>query len=273
MLPDSRLNAVNLQVLGGIIVVIGIPSSLSNSSVVGCVIVILLGIYSCWLGISQKRHLQKVNEELFTNELQMNQWLQRWQWAMGKIEKLLPTPRQNALPVTIDREISAYSSCDRTIVCESDEIAQFLIANNVDVENNCAILSITGYPQSIFETTMEMLRQNADLKVYALHNASPAGVGLVHQLRTNLDWFAEQDVTIFNLGCSPHLILQRLATNNIFVQKSQAMAETSRQLSNAVRLDLTTEELAWLDAGYFVELESFSPQELLSVVKSKLAES
>ncbi len=268
---DRRLNSLNLVVLGVFILVLGIPTN-SITSVVGLILVILLGIYSCWIGISQKRYLQTINEELFTNQLQMNQWLQRWQMATGKIEKLLPTPGQNALPVTIDREISA-DRCDRTIVCESDEIAQFLIANNVDIDNNCAILSITGYPQSIFDTTMEILRQKADLKVYALHNASPAGVGLVHQLRTNLHWFAEQDVTIFNLGCSPHLILQRLATDNIFVQKSQAMAETSRQLPYAVRLDLTTEELAWLDAGYFVELESFSPQELLGVVKSKLAES
>ena len=265
---DRRLNAVNLQVLGGIIVVIGIPSSLSNSSVVGCVIVILLGIYSCRLGISQKRRLQKVNEELFTNELQINQWLQRWQWAMGRIEKLLPTPRQNALPVTIDREISAYS-CDRAIVCESDDIAQFLIANNVDVENNCAILSIGGYPQSIFDTTMKMLRQKANLKVYTVHNASPNGVGLVHQLRTNLDWFAEQDVTIFDLGFSPRQIL---ASQNLFVQKSQAIAEVSRQLPYAVRLDLTTQELAWLDAGNFVELESFSPQKLLRIINSRLAQ-
>jgi hypothetical protein len=266
---DRRINATNLVVLGVLILVLGIPTSLITLSLVGLIAVIWLGIYSCRLGISQKRHLQTVNEELFTNELQMNQWLQRWQWAMGKIEKLLPTPRQNALPVTIDREISAYSSCDRTIICDSDEIAQFLIANNVDVENNCAILSVTGYPQSIFDSTMEMLRQNADLKVYVVHNTTPGGIGLVHQLRTNSDWFAEQEVTIFDLGFSPRQIL---ASNNIFIQKSQAIAEISRQLPYAVRLGLTAEELAWLDAGNFVELESFSPRELLRIVNSRLAQ-
>lgn len=265
---DRRINATNLVVLGVLILVLGIPTSLITLSVVGLILVLCLGIYACSIGVSQKRHLETINEELFTNELQINQWLQRWQRARGRIEKLLPTPRQNALPVTIDREISACR-CDRTIICESDDIAQFLIANNVDVENNCAILSITGYPQSIFDTTMEMLRQNTDLKVYVLHNASPAGVGLVHQLRTNLDWFAEQDVTIFDLGVSPSQIL---ASQNLFVQKSPAMAETSRQLPYAVRLGLTTEELAWLDAGNFVELESFSPQKLLSIVKSRLAQ-
>jgi hypothetical protein len=266
---DRRINATNLQVLGVLILVLGIPTSLITLSVVGLIIVLYLGIYACSIGVSQKRHLETVNEELFTNELQINQWLQRWQRATGTIEKLLPTPQRNAWPVTIDREISARS-CDRTIVCESDEIAQFLIANNVDAENNCAILSITGYPQSIFDTTMEMLRQNADLKVYAVHNANPAGVGLVHQLRTNPDWFAEQDVTIFDLGISPRQIL---ANPNMFVKKSQAMAEAARQLPSAVRLSLTAEEVAWLDAGNFVELESFSPEKLWRAVNSRLAQS
>ena len=266
---DRRINAINLVVLGVLILVLGIPTSLITLSVVGLILVLCLGIYSCSIGVSQKRYLQTVNEELFTNQLQINQWLQRWQRGMGRIDKLLPTPRQNALPITIDREISAYR-CDRAIICESDEIAQFLIANNVDLKKKCAILSISGYPQSIFDTTMEMLRQNPDLKVYALHNTSPAGVSLVHQLRTNLDWFAEQEVTIFDLGLSPSQILAR---ENMFVQKSQAIAEASRQLPYAVRLGLTAEELAWLDVGNFVELESFSPQELLSLVNSGLYES
>ncbi|WP_293127842.1 hypothetical protein [Microcoleus sp. bin38.metabat.b11b12b14.051] len=266
---DRRINAINLVVLGVLILVLGIPTSLITLSIVGLILVLCLGIYACSIGVSQKRHLQTVNEELFTNELQMNQWLQRWQRAMGRIDKLLPTPRQNALPITMYREISTYI-CDRAIICDSDEIAQFLIANNVDVKKKCAIFSISGYPQSIFDTTMKILRQNANLKVYALHNASPTGISLVHQLRTNSDWFAEQDVTIFDLSISPCQILE---SQNMFVKKSPAMAETARQLPYAVRLGLTTEELAWLDAGNFVELESFSPQELLSIVNSKLAES
>ena len=41
-------------------------------------------------------------------------------------------------------------SIAQLIICDRDEIAQFLTANNVYFENNCAILSISGYPQSIF---------------------------------------------------------------------------------------------------------------------------
>jgi len=266
---SRRNNAKNLQILGIIILVIGFPLSLIINSFTGYITVCFLGLFSLWLGTSQKRRQQEIREEFLVNAAQSDEWLQRWQRMNGTLEKLLPSPRQDALPASIDPEITAYSF-DRAIICDSDEIAQFLIANNVHFENNCAILSISGYPQSIFDTVIEMLRRNADLKVYALHNANPAGVALVHQLRTSSNWFANQQVTIFDLGISPRQILE---TRDMFVQQSQTMAQSARQLPDAVRQGLTAEELAWLDAGSFVELESFTPQRLLRVVNYGLAQS
>ncbi|WP_445247755.1 hypothetical protein [Microcoleus sp. OTE_8_concoct_300] len=265
----KRINATNLQSLAIIILVTGISGSLILNYFPGYIIASALGLFSYWLGTSQKNRQQITGELFLVNAAQSDGWLQRWQTANGTVQKLLPAPRQDALPASIDPEVSAYSF-DRAIICDSDEIAQFLIANNIHFENNCAIISISGYPQSIFHTVIEMLRRNADLKVYALHNASPAGVSLVHQLRTNPDWFANQAVTIFDLGTSPRQILE---TRDLFIQKSEAMAQIARQLPITVRQGLTAEELAWLDAGNFVELESFTPQRLLRVVNYGLAQS
>jgi hypothetical protein len=264
-----RTNAKNLQILGVIIVVLGISGSLIFNYFPGYIVALTLGLFSYWLGISQKKRPQITGEIFLVNQAQSDKWLRDWQTVNGTLEKLLPATRQDALPATIDPEVSAYSF-DRAIICDSDEIAQFLIANNVHFENNCAILSISGYPQSIFNTVIEMLRRNADLKVYALHNASPGGVGLVHQLRTSPEWFANQGVMIFDLGISPRQIL---ANRDMFVQQSQTIAQIARQLPDAVRQSLTAEELAWLDAGNFVELESFTPQRLLRVVNYGLAQS
>lgn len=41
----------------------------------------------------------------------------------------------------------------------------------------------------IFETVMQMLSRNPELQLYTLHDASPRGVSLVHQLRTSSNWF------------------------------------------------------------------------------------
>ena len=266
---NKRINATNLQSLAIIILGTGISGSLILNYFPGYIIASALGLFSYWLSTSQKNRQQMTGEIFLVNQTQSDEWLQRWQTANGALEKLLPAPRQEALPASIDPEVSAYSF-DRAIICDSDEIAQFLIANNVHFENNCAILSISGYPQSIFDTVIEMLRRNTDLKVYALHDANPAGVSLVHQLRTSPNWFANQQVTIFDLGISPRQILE---TRDMFVQQSPTMAQSARQLPDTVRQGLTAEELAWLDAGYFVELESFTPQRLLRVVNYGLAQS
>ncbi len=113
-------------------------------------------------------------------QYQLTEWIRRWQTVNSPIAKLLPEPRKTS-SATIDPEIEAYSF-DRAIICDCAEVAQLLIANNLHFENNCAILSVTGYPQSIFATVMEMLRRNPELSVYALHDASCNGVCLIHTL-------------------------------------------------------------------------------------------
>lgn len=261
-------SAFSLQILGVLILVIGISGSVFLSSLAGYATATLLGLTSFWLGFWQKRRQQGIKDEFFIGATQSEEWLQRWQLVNGNLEKLLPAPLQDALPASVDPEVSAYSF-DRAIICDSDAIAQFLIANNVHFENNCAILSINDYPRNIFDTVIEMLRRNAELKMYALHGASPVGVSLVHQLRSNSAWFANQAVTILDLGLSPRQIL---ANRNLFVQQSEQMAQAARQLPDPIRQSLTPAEIAWLEAGNFVELESLAPQRLLRVVNHGLAQ-
>lgn len=199
---------------------------------------------------------------------QFQDWVERWT-QVNNVAKMLPSPNTESLPVTISSDISDYSF-DRVVVCDRSAIAQLLIANNFHFENNCAILSITGYPQNIFDTVMQMLRRNSDLKVYALHDASPRGVRLVHRLRTNPKWFQNSNVTIYDLGLLPRQILK---SPNVFVQATDECTQQAKQLPDAVRQDLTKEELDWLEAGKFVELESFTPQKLLQVVTQGIAKS
>jgi hypothetical protein len=154
-------------------------------------------------------------------------------------------------------------------VCDRPEIAQFLIANNFHFENNCAVLSITGYPQSIFDTTMEMLRRNPDLKVYALHDCTPRGIGLADHLHTSPNWFSDSSAIIIDIGILPRQILA--AGDNIFVLSSESSARDAVQLPPAIRQDLSPKELDWLKLGNFVELESFSPQKLIQILNRGIA--
>lgn len=208
-------------------------------------------------------------KNFFITQYQFQDWLNRWQEINNPVGKMLPPPREERLPAEVSTELTAYSF-DRAVICDSSAIAQLLIANNFHFENNCAVLSITGYPQSIFSTVLEMLTRNPDLKVYALHNASPRGVTLTHHLRTSPNWFQNRNVIIYDLGLLPRQIF---ASRNVFVRASEESAREAQEMPVEVRQSLSASELEWLEAGNFVELESFTPQKLIQVLNQGIAQS
>lgn len=197
-------------------------------------------------------------------------YLQRWQKANGAIAKLLPPPAGGKRAAPLSSEVTAYSF-DRVVVCQHATIAQFLIANNFHFEHNCAVLSLDKYPHNLFDTVMEMLRRNPELKVYVLHDASPDGIQMTHYLLNDPPWFAGQSgVTIYDLGLLPRQLLNR----SVFVREDWGKAPPNVSLLPVpVRSALQPEEVKWLEAGKYVELESIAPQRLLKIVTLGIAQS
>jgi hypothetical protein len=200
-------------------------------------------------------------------------WYSHWLNINGNANKMLPPPAsasQNKLPAApINQEVMKYSF-DRVVVCDRPEIAQCLIANNFHFEHNCAILSLDGYPHDIFKTVMEMLRRNPALSVYALHDASVAGIALSHTLRTHPRWFAGSGANVYDLGLLPRQIFGR----SVFVEPRWQRAYAAPVIVPPhVAAMLTPEEVRWLEEGNHVALESFTPQMLLRVVAQGIAKS
>lgn len=262
-------NAELIQIIGIAVLIIGILSSLSGRSFPLFIISVILGMISIYLGTIQKRRLKDAVETFLINQNIFQDWINRWQEINGTIMNMLPSPREQNTPANINPDITAYSF-DRLVVCDSAEVSQFLIANYFHFENNCAVLSITGYPENIFSTVMEMLKRNPDLKVYALHNASPRGVSLINHLRTSSTWFLNTDVTIYDLGLLPRQFINK---SQVFVQQKEEYIEDARNLSIDVKRDLTEAEIEWLESGKFIELESYTPKKLLRVVTQGIAKS
>lgn len=253
--------ARGLRVSGAIIMALGILLSLGLNSYFGFLATISLGLGAIYLGNRQINIQSEIYQSFFITKTQFQDWLNRWK-QINPIDKILPSPRQEIAPATINSDLTAYSF-DRAIICDSAAIAQMLISNNFHFENNCAILSITGYPQSIFSTVLEMLHRNPDLKVYTIHDASPRGVTLVHQLRNSPNWFQNSNVMIYDLGLLPR---QVLSSTSMFILSSEELIQQAKQIPQEVRLGLSTDELKWLECGNFVELESFSPQRIMQVI-------
>lgn len=211
--------------------------------------------------------------QLLAEPGQVEGWYQHWNKLNDAPVKMLPPPARalkgRPQAAQINPEVMKYSF-DRVVVCDRPEIAQCLIANNFHFEHNCAVLSLDGYPHDIFETVMQMLRRNPELSVYALHDASPAGVELPHTLRTDLRWFGGGGATVYDLGLLPRQIFKR----PVFVERGWRPARGAQTVVPPhVAATLEPEEVRWLEAGNYVSLESFTPQTLLRVAAQGIAKS
>jgi hypothetical protein len=159
---------------------------------------------------------------------------------------------RRALPATtapraLPQDIHHYSF-DRAVVTDREETVDLLLANNFHFENNCAIMTASGYPAPAFETVRAMLRQNPKLVVYVLHDASVEGCQLAHRVRQD-GWF-QDSARIVDVGLSP----RQAGSLKGCWQASSAPTTSMR--------GLTREDSAWL-ARYMVELAVIRPEQII----------
>ncbi len=262
-----KASAKFIKIVGIIILMVGLlPTLFLKTSYIIFVIAVFAGIGAIYLGNRQLAQPPSGQAFLFSNK-DFQGWINRWKTVNNDIPKLLPTPRQQLESTIVNSDVGAYSF-DRLVVCDRAEIAQFLISNSFHFENNCAVLSITGYPESIFDTTMQMLHRNPNLKVYIVHDCSPKGMGLAQRLQSSDRWFKNRNVLMIDIGLTPR---QVLSSQGIFIQTSEASAREAAQADRSQWQGLAPDEIKWLEAGNYVELESFTPQRLIQVINRGIA--
>jgi hypothetical protein len=254
---------VSLKTIAIASLIIALPLSISEQILEGIVGSIGLGIATTLLYIKRNRQQDRIFDNFSIDRTQFDTWLSKWTSINNQPPTILPLPQTSSLTAVVNPEVTAYSF-DRAIVCDTPEIAQLLISNNFHFENNCAILTIDGYPQHIFDTTMEMLLRNPDLKVYAFHNCSPNGIELSHRLRMEERWFPNPAIPIIDVGILPRQISNNF---NLTILQSSESAEISQRLALNVRASLNPAEIAWLDAGCYLELESLSPRKIIHILQ------
>lgn len=147
------------------------------------------------------------------------------------------------------QEMEHYSF-DRAVVCDRPETVDLLLANNFHFENNCAVVSIDGYPDHAFETVRAMLNNNPRLAVYALHDATPEGCLLAHNLASDANWFRGR-AQVIEVGIRP-----------AHAKKHRGAWIRARHPHLAKSKHLTKPEQAWL-ASYALELASIRPEQVI----------
>jgi hypothetical protein len=180
------------------------------------------------------------------------EYLERWVAVHGPIAHLVPDPRPDAAPRQVPADVAAFSF-DRVVVAQHAEIAAMLVANRLHFENGCAVLSLDGYPFGIADTVKEMLRRNPRLTVFAVHDASAAGVALPFTLREPA-WFPGPDTLIVDV------VLDRPEPWGIPV-----LQDAPVKLPEHLRDGMVF--AAWLEAGNRGELAAIPPAELLRMIQ------
>lgn len=140
-------------------------------------------------------------------------------------------------------------SFDRAVICDRARTVDLLLANNFHFENNCAVLSIDGYPPGPFETVRTMLTRNPRLRVLALHDATPEGCGMAYKLANDSSWFKDH-VPVVDVGLRP---AHSRPLKGLFLSAEGVVAAGE---------DITPEEAQWL-SQYRLELAAIRPEQVL----------
>ena len=175
-----------------------------------------------------------------------------WRQAHGQPKGLIVRAMTRGTPApqrALEADIADYSF-DHAVICDRARTADLLLANNFHFENNCAVLSVDGYPEAQFETVRAMLKRNPRLRVFALHDATPKGCRLAHTLASDSAWFAGQ-ATVIDVGLRPR---QARAFRGLFLPPGAARAQAGSGVSAS--------DSAWLSAQA-LELAVIRPEQVL----------
>lgn len=224
-------------ILGGTLVAAGVIAG-ATTAVPGVVLVLL----ALWAWLRPRSPNQAVHRSTFAN------LFQTYTQAHGKPAGLIPPPRRIAPSAEVLAELESYSF-DRAVICDTAATAELLIANDFHFENNCAVLSIDGYPKGVFEVVRKMLRQNSKIEVFALHDCTPAGCALATQLRVDKAWFHGVGA-VYDVALRP---AQAQAFRHAWEPAGGAFAD---------RDGISADEAAWL-REWQLPLAAIAPEQLI----------
>lgn len=220
--PDSTVAAWVLAFLGGVVTLAGlIVGSLCTGLVGVCV-----ALFALSLALAKKPEGLSLDAERF------DALLSRWNAAHGTPAKLIAPLASAQLPAPeMVAELEQYSF-DRAVICDRAETVDLLLGNDFHFENNCAVLTASGYPRHAAPTVRKMLRQNPRIEVFALHDATPEGCALAHTLRSDREWFGGTDVRIYDVALRPaqaEKMPTLVVTEARHVPPHPSLTETERQ--------------------------------------------
>lgn len=143
------------------------------------------------------------------------------------------------------------------LVCDIDEILTCLAANKVNEQLGLMFLNSSRGLNAADKSRLEFIRQNRDLPVFVLHDASADGCQLKQNfLRKHLG--NDQRRKVFDIGLRPRTVM---SVPKLLKLRWKNNASDLPQYEN-----LTPEETKWLNTGNYTPLLSLTPAQLIKYV-------
>ncbi len=90
---------------------------------------------------------------------------------------------------------------EHILIVERDDIVDMLIRNRFHLETKTLVVSFSGYPTSAFKACPGFIKNNPNMSVQVLHDASVNSFGFIHKIRGDAKWrFARENLV--DLGLS-----------------------------------------------------------------------
>jgi hypothetical protein len=137
----------------------------------------------------------KLNNNISKLPALVDKWL-----IINPNEKLLTAEKAQADLASSSSANLDDISFDKVLICERDETVDFLLSNLFHFHYSCPVLGGSGYPKGIYEDMLRRLKQNPNLKVFILHDYSPAGTVFARRIKTDTKWFGDKPYDVVDLG-------------------------------------------------------------------------
>jgi hypothetical protein len=172
------------------------------------------------------------------------------------IEGLLQIKQKVEFNDSVSGDLTLYA-LPKLLICESDEIAQMLRANQFHLQTPCAVLSLReAIP--LGENYQKMLANAEEPKVFFLHDASLKSFSKICNLREMIA--LNNEIQLQPIGLRP-IHAKRL---HLFAVKENSVTQNF-DLSDFGYL--TDTEKRWLKDGNAAEISAVSPVRLLRVLR------
>ena len=180
--------------------------------------------------------------------------LSRWIAVHGPPAGRLPTnafaeaPRDEG----VARELRDYGF-ETLVICGTDGIADFLLANGFHADHKCPVLSVSRYPPAVHERLIDGLRDRPPRAVIVIHDADWNGCALPTRVATDPRWFGGVEVNIVDAGLGPG---SGRRFRGLWLERSARGVLHTR---------VSADDARWLNT-YRLELEAARPRALLSML-------